>query len=82
MNVRCNVLGEPFPYEDGDERAPEDKDTLLLQELALVAVHSVEKLDLGHEEWVHRPSRVDEVVARETNETVTDELGRDKAVFL
>ena len=78
--IRRNVLGEPFPYEDSDEGAPEDKDTLLLQELALVAVHGIEELDLRHEEGVHGPCRVDEVVASETDKTVADELGCDKAI--
>ena len=80
-NVRCDVLGEPLPYEDADESTPEDEDTLLLEELALVAVHGIEELDLRHKEGVHCPGRVDEVVTRETNETVTNELGCDKAVF-
>ena len=79
--IRRNILGEPFPYEDSDEGAPEDKDTLLLQELALVAVHGIEELDLRHEEGIHCPCRVDEVVASETDKTVADELGRDKAIY-
>ena len=76
-----NVLREPFPYEDADEDGPEEDTTLALEEDALAAVHRVEELDLGHEERVHGPRRVDEVVASEARETVANQLRRNQPVF-
>lgn len=43
-------------------------------------MHGVEELHLGHEEGVDRPCGVDEVVTREADETVADELGRNEPV--
>ena len=76
--VRRDVLREPLPHKDADEDAPEEDAPLLLEEDALAAVHGVEKLHLRHEERVHGPCRVDEVVACEACEPVPNELRGDE----
>ena len=79
-HVRSDVFGEPFPYEDRDEDGPEEDTTLPLGEDPLTAVHGVEQLHLRHEERIHRPCRIDQIVTCEANETVANELGRDEPV--
>ena len=79
-DLRGDVLWEPFPYEDRDEDGPEEDAALPLGEDAAAAVHGVEELHLRHEEWVHGPGGVYEVVASEANETIADELRRDESV--
>ena len=79
-DVRSNVFGEPFPYEDGDEDGPEENTALALREDAPAAVHGVEELHLRHEEWIHRPCRIDQVVTCKTDETIANELGCNEPV--
>ena len=81
MDVRGNVLWEPFPDEDGDEDRPEKDAPLALEEDALSTVHSVEKLDLRHQERVDRPCGIDQVGASDAGETVTDELRGDQSTY-
>ena len=79
-DVRSDVFGEPFPYEDSHEDGPEEDTALPLGEDASATVHGIEELHLGHEERIHRPRRVDEVVTCETDETIANKLGRNEPV--